>query len=79
MRQEKTKLYITISSIVILLSIFIFGFTAWMVSNFGDVSFEQYYFGITSPTAGTPMSYYFVILKYVALVIVVTIIIATIY
>ena len=75
MKQEGIKRYLVLSSIAILLSIFIFGFTSWMVMNFGDVTFEQYYFGIISPTAGTPMSYYITIMKYMILVILATVLI----
>ncbi|AMC94421.1 hypothetical protein AOC36_10690 [Erysipelothrix larvae] len=79
MKREKYKLYTVISALVLLISIFIFGFTAWMVMNFGDVSFEQYYFSITSPTDGTPMSFYLKILQYVLLIIVVTILVSLVY
>lgn len=44
--------------LVILISVFIVGFTVWMTSTFGHVDFEQYLFSITSPTSGTPMSFY---------------------
>lgn len=79
MNKRKTKLFLTITSVVIFLSIFILGFTTWMVKNFGDVSFEQYYFGIMAPTAGTPMSFYVKIGLSILVVIIITVVIAFIF
>lgn len=79
MKKPKSKLFLTLSSIAIFISIFLIGFTTWMVGNFGDVSFEQYYFGITAPTAGTPTSFYVKIGFYLLLIVVVTVVIALIY
>lgn len=79
MKKNKSTLFLVISSIVVLISIFFVGFTMWMVGNFGDVSFEQYYFGITGPSGGTPTSVYIVIAKHLLGILVVTAIIVVLY
>lgn len=44
--------------LVFLITVFLLGFTLWMTATFGKVDFEQYLFSITSPTSGTPISFY---------------------
>ena len=58
MKQKSSRNFLLGIGIILFVAVFLFGFTTWMVGNFGDVSFEQYYFSITAPTSGTPLSFY---------------------
>lgn len=79
MKKEKSKLFLTITGIILVLAGILFGFTNWMMFNFGDVSFEQYFFGITAPSAGTPTSFYFIIAKYVGVGVLIAIVVIVLY
>ncbi|TLG77109.1 sulfatase-like hydrolase/transferase [Culicoidibacter larvae] len=77
--KDKHRLFLILITILTFVTIFVVGFTTWMVYNFGDVSFEQYFFSITAPTAGTPTSFYIQIAMAIGVILLVTLIVVFIY
>lgn len=77
--KEKYGLFLILVTILTFITIFLVGFTTWMVYNFGDVSFEQYFFSITAPTAGTPTSFYIQIAMAIGVILLVTLIVVLVY
>lgn len=76
--KQRHKGFIIGLFITYLLSIFMFGFTLWTIRTFGKVDFEQYWFGITGPTAGTPLSFYIQIVLAILAVLILTVLLTSI-
>lgn len=69
--EGKTRLFMTLSTIFVTLSIFFIAFTKWALVTFGDLDFEQYLFTIAGPNSGTPKEMYIKVAIIVGIVIIV--------
>ncbi len=67
--EGKTRLFMTLSTIFVTLSIFFIAFTKWALVTFGDLDFEQYLFTIAGPNTGTPKEMYIKVAIIIGIVI----------